>query len=129
MQVRRCALTTMGSDKSSGSCMSALTSNSDGQTALMFAAMNRKDTIIRLLLNRGALPNMKVGHSVRVGVEWTSCVQPPSSLFFSHPPYPLTPLRVPPQGGPFLPAVCGSHFCSRTSLGMTLCTMPTTRTA
>jgi ankyrin repeat protein len=36
-------------------------SNCDGQTALMFAAMNRKDTIIRLLLNRGALPNMKVG--------------------------------------------------------------------
>ncbi len=34
--------------------------NVDGQTALMFAAINRKETIIRLLLNRGALPNIKV---------------------------------------------------------------------
>ncbi len=40
---------------------------SDGQTALMFAAKNGKDTIIRLLLNRGALPNIKVTYGVREG--------------------------------------------------------------
>ncbi len=49
---------------------------SEGRTALMFAAMNRKDMIIRLLLNRGADPNIRdhTGKDAMWYAEESNCV-------------------------------------------------------